>query len=232
MNHKTTSNRLPVLADEVRRTHAEARTAARFSAEKAIEAGHLLIEAKASVEHGGWLPWLKQTGLSERTARDYMQLARSGIKSATVADLGLRATLRRLSKRKEVELAPAGELPNLSFEPGSLVELRGWDDNDDEHELWLWSHDGRYVHVWGFGPDLEWRQFKGCRMMFTFPRPIRSDDLVFTIGGKFPLHGAEIRLDLRAPDLTWLDTMCQQRFRAVQEAEAKEYAEEESPLLL
>jgi hypothetical protein len=53
-----------------------------------IEAGKLLLEIKSELNHGEWLPWLREHfDLSERTARNYMTVAEyvAG-KSATVAD--------------------------------------------------------------------------------------------------------------------------------------------------
>jgi hypothetical protein len=58
-----------------------------------IEIGRLLIEAKALVDYGEWLPWLRTNfALSERTARNYMTAATLAEehKTATVADLKLR----------------------------------------------------------------------------------------------------------------------------------------------
>jgi hypothetical protein len=58
-----------------------------------LSIGALLLEAKAQVEHGEWLPWLKaQTGFSERSAQNYMAAAKFAVKNATVADLKLRPT--------------------------------------------------------------------------------------------------------------------------------------------
>jgi hypothetical protein len=49
-----------------------------------------LIEAKTLVDHGQWLPWLRENcALAERTAQLYMKIAKSGLESAMVADLGL-----------------------------------------------------------------------------------------------------------------------------------------------
>ncbi len=87
-----TSNRLPHLAAEIRRAHADVQEAAKTAAERAIDAGHKLLEARELVKHGEWLPWLRENcALAERTAQLYMQLARKGVKPATVADLGLQA---------------------------------------------------------------------------------------------------------------------------------------------
>lgn len=86
------SNRLPILAAEIRRAHADVQEAAKTAAEKAIEAGHALLEARKLVKHGEWLPWLREhCALADRTAQLYMQLPRKGAKSATVAHLGLNA---------------------------------------------------------------------------------------------------------------------------------------------
>jgi hypothetical protein len=51
--------------------------------------GKLLIEAKAQVDHGQWLPLLEQRfDFSERTARNYIKAAKyANRKSATIADL-------------------------------------------------------------------------------------------------------------------------------------------------
>jgi Protein of unknown function (DUF3102) len=51
-----------------------------------IEIGRELIAAKAEAAHGEWLPWLdREFGWSERTARNFMQVA-DAFKSASVAD--------------------------------------------------------------------------------------------------------------------------------------------------
>lgn len=59
-----------------------------------------LIEAKGLLDHGEWLPWLKETGLSPRTAQGYIKLARiDTTKYATVAHLGIRAALVTIAKK-------------------------------------------------------------------------------------------------------------------------------------
>ena len=54
------SNRLPALAAEILKAHADVQDAAKTALERAIAAGHALIEAKALVKHGEWLPWLRE----------------------------------------------------------------------------------------------------------------------------------------------------------------------------
>jgi hypothetical protein len=91
------SNRLPTLAAEIRQAHADVQEAAKTAAERAIAAGHRLIEARSLVKHGEWLPWLRDhCALADRTAQLYMQLARKGVEPAIVADLGLQAAAKAL----------------------------------------------------------------------------------------------------------------------------------------
>src|SRR5262249_45125060 len=90
-----TSNRLPVIAAEVQALHDAVNAAALTAVERAREAGTLLLEARATVPHGAWQSWVRELGISARTAQGYMQLARvPESKTATVAHLGLRAALR------------------------------------------------------------------------------------------------------------------------------------------
>lgn len=49
---------LDELALRIRDEHAQATAAARSAIAHAIEAGRLLIDAKARLDHGAWLPWL------------------------------------------------------------------------------------------------------------------------------------------------------------------------------
>jgi hypothetical protein len=86
----------------------------------------LLLEAKAALKHGEWLPWLKaHVAFSERTAQAYMRLA-SGwdrLKSATAADLGLRDALALLREPGQPRQADTVEV--LSDEDEAfLAKLR------------------------------------------------------------------------------------------------------------
>ena len=54
------SNRLPVLAAEIRAAHTGVLDAAKTAAERSIEAGRALLEAKELVKHGEWGAWLKE----------------------------------------------------------------------------------------------------------------------------------------------------------------------------
>ncbi|MBB5755139.1 hypothetical protein [Prosthecomicrobium pneumaticum] len=95
------SNALADLAEQVKLANEQFLLARRTTAESALRAGGLLIDAKDRCAHGEWLPFLKRAGINERTARNFMTLARSGIKPDTVADLGgIRAALEHLASER------------------------------------------------------------------------------------------------------------------------------------
>jgi hypothetical protein len=83
--------------------------------EHALATGEALITAKAQIETGGWLKWLKSCGLSEDKAARYMLLARHGkeLDSARVRNLSLRAALKLIAKspatasKKKPDIKPA-----------------------------------------------------------------------------------------------------------------------------
>lgn len=70
----------------------------RQAGQSIIEIGKRLNEAKAQLSHGEWLPWLREkVDISERSAQDFMRLAREYSKSAEIADLGASKALALLA---------------------------------------------------------------------------------------------------------------------------------------
>jgi hypothetical protein len=123
----TLSNRLPVLAGEIRAAHEAVETAtrtslaaARTSLERAREAGEKLIEAKKLVPHGQWLAWLRDNvTFSVSVAERYMHLAGlDGANSAQVQNLGMRAAYEATAPRR-----PRPDPPSQRGQP-----LRGGPD--------------------------------------------------------------------------------------------------------
>lgn len=105
-----TTELMPTLATEIMQAHEAACRAAQSALEHARRAGELLIQAKAAVPHGAWLPWLAEhcPTLPERTARAYMRVARHwpALEAAVgdrqrVADLPLREALKLLAPPRE-----------------------------------------------------------------------------------------------------------------------------------
>jgi hypothetical protein len=168
------SNSLPELAARIRAEHEATSSAIKNSVAHGIAVGELLLEAKAKVPHGQWLPWLAENcAMSERTARNYMRLVRLGVKSATVADLGLRATLKKFAKRHD-------PFPNLSFNgrPG-VIWLKGTSKKYGEQDFLLWSEDACWTHLLFLGGSHAWAS----------DRPMKADSL--RIGDFFRALGIE-----------------------------------------
>ena len=62
-----------------------------------VDIGLRLIEAKAMLPHGEWLPWLEErVRFSEKSAQNYMRVAREFPNPQLVADLGVRKALALL----------------------------------------------------------------------------------------------------------------------------------------
>jgi Protein of unknown function (DUF3102) len=65
------------LAEAIEREHLAATRDARSAMEHAIRCGVLLLEAKASLAHGEWLPWIAANlSFGDRQARKYLSLAK------------------------------------------------------------------------------------------------------------------------------------------------------------
>ena len=97
-----TSNIMADRAETIRAIVAEGDAAHLTSSEKALEAGALLVDAKADCLHGEWLPFLERAGVPERKAQRLMTLAGSGLKSDTVSDLGgIKGALRFITLRDD-----------------------------------------------------------------------------------------------------------------------------------
>ncbi len=128
----TGSNRLPELASQICKAHADVQEAEKTVAIRALDAGAALVEAKALCRHGEWAAWLQAAGVPERSARRYMQLSRAGFISATVADLGL----------VEAERLAASGL-NLLPRDGEAICFRAYDEDGlTSSKLSFWWRDG------------------------------------------------------------------------------------------
>lgn len=92
------------LASRINTEHAAVETSFRNGFEHAVECGRLLIEAKAKIPHGAWLPWLAMScTVSKRTVQVYMQLAketpRLGSNAQHVAHFSLRQAIASVSRQ-------------------------------------------------------------------------------------------------------------------------------------
>lgn len=76
--------------EEIKERHGRIGGYLRNTLQDAIRIGELLIEQKEGMDHGNWLPWIKENlPFSERSAQDYIRFydRRKELKSAPVADL-------------------------------------------------------------------------------------------------------------------------------------------------
>ena len=120
---KELGTNLPTLASQINAEHEACEKSARSAIGHAMRAGELLIEAKAQVEHGQWLPWLKDNFAgSARTAQAYTRVARNRSElesyTQTSAHLSIDAAVRMLASSK-----PDTE-PNESFDDQPPVNWR------------------------------------------------------------------------------------------------------------
>ena len=171
MIENSLSNALADLAERIRLASASFDAATLTAAEKAMEAGGLLVEAKAACRHGDWLPLLARAGMAERAARRLMGLAQSGLKSAIVADLGTRAACDLAERRR---LPRAGECLQIAVgqAPVNAIELA-----QGELTAWVWESDEHpdYFHVASWADRLA----------------VGSDEVMST-GTKRPIRGSDI----------------------------------------
>ena len=100
------------LAAKINEAHSLALQHAGSAVRHAFAVGELLIQSKAAIPHGQWLPWLREhITFSERTAQAYIRLTkklphqmRNGAADLSLRrSLGYLATPRRLSFLEELE---------------------------------------------------------------------------------------------------------------------------------
>ena len=138
----TASNSLADLAARIRAEHEAATAFLKSGLERAINAGNLLIEAKAQLAHGQWLPWLAEhCQMSERTAQAYMRVARSfgkldEQKRNAVADLSFRDALNSLASTGLI----LNQLPPESYD-------RALQSVESQESAETWRHAVRRVRI-------------------------------------------------------------------------------------
>ena len=96
----------------------------RNAGQSILEIGKRLNEAKAQLSHGEWLPWLRgKVDISERSAQDFMRLAREYSKSAEIADLGASKALALLALPVSERERFAAEKHNVDGVEKSVGEM-------------------------------------------------------------------------------------------------------------
>jgi hypothetical protein len=96
------SNSLTDLAHRINQAHHLAMRHANEAVGQAIACGEMLLEAKAKVPHGQWLPWLRQNvTFGERSAQGYMRLATH---APIAVQTNIRDALKRLAAPRRHQL--------------------------------------------------------------------------------------------------------------------------------
>ena len=127
----------PSAVDQVRDIEtitSEILDAKRAGGEAILTIGQGLIEAKGLLPHGEWLPWLtERVEFSERSAQNFMRLAREYANPQTLADLGASKALALLAlpaeEREEfisaVHVVDGEKRPQRKCPPGSWPRPSG-----------------------------------------------------------------------------------------------------------
>lgn len=160
--NKARSNRLSVLAADIRAAHEEFSRTSKLSAERAVDAGRLLAEAKAreDIPRGGWERWVEDVaGVPLSTADRYVALYRATAKGlltiGDIAEAGQIAALKAApdeTKRRErsIEAATVWTPDQLErkaeAEAGRCVVANMHDDADMALLAWA-EAEGLFVRI-------------------------------------------------------------------------------------
>ena len=93
---------------------ASVRIHMRSMVNSALEIGIDLVEMKEACQHGEWMPWLKEIGLSASTAANYMRIAREVSGDSKMAQLPYTKILALMAAPKEDREALAEVAENMS----------------------------------------------------------------------------------------------------------------------
>lgn len=98
--------------------------AKRAGGEAILTIGKGLMEAKALLSHGEWLPWLEErVEFSERSARNFMRLARDWTNRQALADLGATKALQLLALPEAEREAFLGEVHEVNGEEKTVIDM-------------------------------------------------------------------------------------------------------------
>ena len=132
------------LAAEINENHELAVMYVGQSFDCAVKAGLLLMEAKAQVQHGKWLNWLKaNVKVSARQAQNYMKVASCPEqKRNAVADLSLREAVSLLSDtfntaKTTSELEPEDRVAHRQAETQAKADKRELEKHDHQVKEFL-----------------------------------------------------------------------------------------------
>ena len=102
--------------------------AKRRGGEAILTIGRCLTEAKQTIPHGEWLPWLNErVEFSERTARNFMRLSREWSNRQALADLGAAKALTLLALPAEERESFIAENHVVGGEENTVMDMTSRD---------------------------------------------------------------------------------------------------------
>lgn len=116
-NDETTAPAAPIPSvEQINLEYRLSQSKASEAVQHAINCGLMLLQVKASLKHGEWLPWLKaqretgQIDFSDETAKRYMRVASNRSRVTDLAPTSIRAALELLTEDKSDEAQSALDL--------------------------------------------------------------------------------------------------------------------------
>ena len=114
----------PPAARDIEVITREILDAKHLAGESILTIGQGLIEAKSLLSHGEWLPWLEErVEFSERTARNFMRLAREWTNRQALADLGAAKALTMLALPPEERETFMSENHIVNGEEKTVIDM-------------------------------------------------------------------------------------------------------------
>ena len=114
----------PAAPRDIETITAEVLELKRTAGNAILDIGRRLIEAKAILPHGDWLPWLEdKVDFSERTAQGFMALARAYSNPQTLADLGASKALALLALPEQEREPFAGAVRLVDGQEKTVQEM-------------------------------------------------------------------------------------------------------------
>jgi len=125
---RETTTELVTLAELINAEHRACEAAATKAIEHAIRCGQLLLEAKQSKKHGGWMDWIAENFEgSQDLANKYMKVARNSERVMNLAQgersISLRGALEEIKTAEEEERREARRRRAESVEKVSVIQL-------------------------------------------------------------------------------------------------------------
>ena len=111
-------------ARDIETITSEILDAKRAGGEAILTIGKGLIEAKALLSHGEWLPWLtEKVEFSESSAQRFMRLAREWSNPSTLTDLGASKALQLLALPEAEREEFLGETHEVNGEEKAVIDM-------------------------------------------------------------------------------------------------------------